>query len=206
MLGIGASLGAGPAQCNLLLPWPDTVPGLGSGSGPGSGSGSALGVPSLPLLPLPAPEPRPAPPTPAPAPRSPAPAPPLVTPPAPSPAPRTPPLATAPRREEPTARETLGPKKPPPARVAFSDEVIVSAVRVLQPTFTACWKRAQRNDPSLVTARVRIFLEVDADGAVTASRTDAEDERLGTCLANVSRKLAFPAPGKAVALELPLFF
>lgn len=205
MLGIGASLGAGPAQCNLP-PWPDAVSGAGASAGSGSGGSSALGVP-LPL-PLPAPEPPlPAPPPPpAPAPRPPAPAPPLVTPPAPSPPPRTPPLATAPRRDEPTARETLGPKKPPPPRVAFSDEVVVGAMRVLQPTFTACWKRAQRNDPSLVSARVRLFLEVDAGGAVTASRTDAEDERLGACLANVSRRLAFPAPGKAVALELPLFF
>ena len=188
LAAIGASLGAGPWQCNAL-PWPDVAPG--------AGSGSALAVPPL----------RPLPPPPLPAPRPPAPAPPLVTPPAPAPAPVAPRLATTPRRDEPTARETLGPKPPPPAtRFVFSDEVIVSAVRVLQPTFTACWRRAQRNDPALVTARVRIYLEVDATGAITASRTDAEDARLGTCLANVSRKLALPAPGKAVALELPLYF
>ena len=130
-----------------------------------------------------------------------------MTRPVPTPSPAAPPLATTPRRDEPTPRETLGPKKPPAAsRFAFPEEVIMSAARVLQPTFAACWKRAQRNDPTLVTARVRIYLEVDASGAVTASRTDAEDEKLGSCLANVSRKLVFPAPGKLVALELPLYF
>jgi hypothetical protein len=160
-------------------------------------------APPFMLGPPPAAPPAPPPPLPVPRPS----APPLVTPPSPSPAPVAPPLAPAPRRDEPTTRETLGAKKPPAAgKVAFADEVIVGAVRVLQPTFTACWRRAQRNDPSLTTARVRLYLEVDKSGAVAASRTDAEDEVLGTCLANVSRRLAFPAPGKPVALEIPLYF
>jgi hypothetical protein len=80
------------------------------------------------------------------------------------------------------------------------------AVRTLHPTFLACWKRAQRNDPMLVSARVRISLEVDATGAVTSSRTDAEDVKLSRCLANVARKLAFPSLGRAAAFDVPLFF
>ncbi len=123
------------------------------------------------------------------------------------PPPAAPPIATTPRRDEPTQREPLGPRpQPPPSRVAIPEEVIMRAVRTLHPTFVACWKRAQRNDPSLVSARVRISLEVDASGAVTSSRTDAEDERLGRCLANVARKLAFPAIGRAAVLDVPLFF
>lgn len=195
VLAIGGSLGAGPWQCSPT-PWPD----------PGAGSGSSVARPAAPpfvLGPPPA-----APPVPAPAPPAPRPAaPPIVTPPSPSPAPAAPKLTPAPRRDEPTVRETLGTKKPPAAgKVAFADEVIVGAVRVLQPTFTACWRRAQRNDPSLTTARVRLYLEVDPSGAVSSSRTDAEDELLDSCLAKVSRRLAFPAPGKPVALEIPLYF
>ncbi|HSK05567.1 MAG TPA: hypothetical protein VK932_30175, partial [Kofleriaceae bacterium] len=103
----------------------------------------------------------------------------------------------------------LGPRppSPPPAsRVVVPEEVIMRAVRTLHPTFVVCWKRAQRNDPTLVSARVRISLEVDADGAVTSSRTDAEDEKLSRCLASVARKLAFPSLGRAAAFDVPLYF
>jgi hypothetical protein len=121
--------------------------------------------------------------------------------------PAAPPIATTPRREEPTRRETLGPKKPPPSsRAVIPEGVIMTAVRALQPTLIACWRRAQRNDPSLTSARVRLSLEVDAAGAVTSARTDAEDARLSACLANVARKLTFPAPGRPAAFDVPLHF
>jgi hypothetical protein len=136
-----------------------------------------------------------------------------VPPPVPSPAgppepPATPPIATTARRDEPTTRESLAPKPPAaaPPRVLVPDEVVMAAVRTLQPTFVACWKRAQRSDPTLASARVRITLEVDGTGAVTSSRTDAEDEKLSRCLANVARKLVFPALGRAAAFEIPLYF
>jgi hypothetical protein len=179
ILGVGASLGAGPLQCNLHFSLD-----LGFGSGSGSGSGSQL----------------PAPPTPPP-PSVPSPAGP------PEPA-ATPPIASAPRRDEPTTRESHAPKKPVAAapRVLVPDEVVMAAVRTLQPTFVACWKRAQRNDPALASARVRISLEVDETGAIVSSRTDAEDEKLSRCLANVARKLVFPPLGRAAAFEIPLYF
>lgn len=195
ILGIGCSLGAGPWQCNQLLPQdggPSSCPcagsGSGAGAGAGSGAGSGSGSGSASLIPPPTPPP----PTPGPTAKPPA----------------APPLATAPRREEPMRRETLGGKPPPPAgpRARLPEEVIMSAVRVLQPTFVACWKRAQRSDPSLLSARVRISLEVDVSGAVTASRTDAENEKLSRCLANVARKLSFPAPGRPAAFDVPLYF
>ena len=191
VLVIGCSLGAGPGHCNALVPL-DGLSGLGSGfgSGSGSGSGSAAIVPPSPAPPSVLPPP-PSPPPPLPAP----------------PPPAAPPIATTPRRDEPTPRETLGPRPSPPApRVVVPDEVIMTAVRALQPTFVACWKRAQRNDPTLTSARVRLSLEIDASGAVTSSRTDAEDEKLSRCLANVARKLAFPALGRAASFDIPLYF
>lgn len=116
-------------------------------------------------------------------------------------------VAATARREETTQRETLFPRPAPrAAKFAFPEEVVVGAVRVLQPTFNACWRRAQRNDPTLITARVQLSLEVDAAGAVTASRATAEDAKLGTCLSHVARGLSFPASGKAVAFDVPLFF
>lgn len=186
ILLIGGSLGAGPWRCDQLVP---------QDAGPGSGSAALIPPPSPPPSPIPLP---PSPPPPAP-PR------PTATPPPPA----APPIATTPRREEPTGREPLGPRPPapPPAsRAVIPDEVIMRAVRTLHPTFVACWRRAQRNDPTLVSARVRISLEVDATGAVTSSRTDAEDVKLSRCLAGVARKLAFPSLGRAAAVDVPLFF
>ncbi len=192
ILVIGGSLGAGPWRCDQLLSH-DAGPGSGFGPGPGSAD------PTTPTPTTPTPTPPIPPPTPPP------PAPPV--PPRTSPPPAAPPIATTPRREEPTQRETLGPKQPPAtSRVVIPDEVVLTAVRALQPTFAACWRRAQRNDPSLVSARIKLALEVDASGKVTSSRADAEDEKLARCLANVARKLAFPALGRPAALEIPLHF
>ena len=176
LLGVGCSLGAGPWQCNLHF-------SLDLGLGFGSGSGSQPPAPTPPPPPVPSPAGPPEPPA-------------------------TPSIATTLRRDEPTTRQPLAPKKPAasPPRVVVPDEVVMAAVRTLQPTFVACWKRAQRNDPALVSARVRISLEVDDTGAITSSRADAEDEKLSRCLANVARKLVFPALGRAAAFEIPLYF
>jgi hypothetical protein len=188
---IGCSLGPGPWQCNQLLPSDST---LGSGAGSGAGSGSAAAVGPGPgsgsgsaaaLLPAPSPPP------PLPLPTKP---------------PAAPPIATTPRREEPSPREPHGPKPTPSTRVVVADEVVMSSVRRLQPTFVACWKRAQRNDPTLLSARIKLTLDIGADGVVAASRTDAEDAKLSSCLAGVARKLAFPALGRAATVEVPLFF
>jgi hypothetical protein len=206
ILVVGCSLGPGPWRCNQLLPQ-DTGPGAASGSGGGASWEGPLPPPAPPPPPGPTPTIRPAPPPP----------PPPTPPPQATPPPlATPPLGATPRREEPTPRETLAPRKPPsassassasaPPRIVIAEEIAMTAVRALQPTFLACWKRAQRSEPSLVSARIRLSLEIDAAGAVTSSRTDAENEQLARCLANVARKLTFPAPGRPAALDVPLFF
>jgi hypothetical protein len=191
LLAIGLSLGAGPWRCSLLAP-PDAGPGsgaglssagrLGAGAGLlGAGSGTGSGSAAPPLRPS-------------------------VTAPPP---PATPSLSTTPRREEPAPRETVAPRKPaaePSRRAAFNEDVIQAAMRPLQPTFAACWKRAQRNDPTLTSARIKLSLEVDWSGAVIASRTDALDDKLGACLANVARRLRFPEPGRTLAFDVPLIF
>jgi hypothetical protein len=184
ILVIGCSLGAGPWRCDPFVP---------QEAGPGA-------MRRLPPRDPPPPPPPPPPPLPPP--------PPPLSPNGPSPPPAAPPIATTPRRDEPTGRETLAPRSPPaaPPVVAFSDEVVVRVVRALHPTFLACWRRAQRNDPTLLSARVRLSLEIDAEGAIAASRADAEDELLSRCLANVARKLTFPAPGRSLTLAIPLHF
>ena len=206
------SLGAGPWRCNVLRSLDagfdrvaGYVAGYAAGYAAGAGAGTGSGRPAIPDADGDA-GPR------GDAGRLPVPAPPSPPPPVPSPVktaapPAAPPIAPAPRREELTAREPHAPAKPPATpRALVPDEVVMTVVRAMQPTFVACWKRAQRADPTLVSARVRISLEIDDTGAVTASRTDAEDPKLSRCLAGVARKLAFPALGRPAALEIPLYF
>lgn len=151
VLAIG-SLGATPAQCNL-------VSGLALGAGAGTGASEPVEI-AVPAAPPPEVHREPEPPEPA----------------------------------------------RPAAKFTFPDEVIVRALRVMQPTFSACWRRAQQRDPLLSSARVQLSLEVDAAGAVTAARANAEDAKLAACLSNVARGLMFPAGGREAAFDVPLFF
>lgn len=210
VVGCCCSLGAGPWRCSLRRSL-DAVPGLahvaayvagyaaGYAAGAGAGPGPGPGLPVIAAVPAPGADAGR---------RSIPPRPPAVAPPGrPAAPPAAPAITAAPRRDEPTARELHGPPRPaPPALAVVPDEIVVTAVRALQPTFVACWRRAQRGDPTLVSARVRISLELDGAGAVTAARTDADDPRLSRCLASVARSLAFPALGRPAALEIPLYF
>jgi hypothetical protein len=119
----------------------------------------------------------------------------------------TPTVQPTPRRDEVTRRETYGDKKPASrTRLTYPDEVVVRVLRLGQSSFLACWKRAQRVDPTLQITKVRLALEIDSFGVVQAARTDVEDEKLSACLAMVGRRLPFPPLGEPVVLDVPLLF
>ncbi|MBX3157805.1 MAG: hypothetical protein KF773_17685 [Deltaproteobacteria bacterium] len=75
-----------------------------------------------------------------------------------------------------------------------------------QPMFVRCFKKAHDADPTWASMKVKVSLEIDANGVVASVRSDAPDPALAACLARIARNLAFPAPGKAAVVELPLFF
>jgi hypothetical protein len=118
--------------------------------------------------------------------------------------------AVQPKEEAPAARVSAVPPRPPVAApveaIALPEEVVVRAVAVGQPAFLRCWARAQRSDPMQIAAKVRVHLEVDATGKVTAIESDAESPTLSRCLAVVARQLPFPAPGRPAVVDLPLIF
>lgn len=118
--------------------------------------------------------------------------------------------AVQPKEEVPLARVSSAPKRTPVAApieaVELPEEVVLRAVAVGQPAFLRCWARAQRLDPAEIAAKVRMHLEVDATGRVSAVATDTESATLARCLAVVARQLPFPAPGRPAVVELPLIF
>ena len=74
------------------------------------------------------------------------------------------------------------------------DELVVRELGRLRPSFNYCYRRAQRDDPSLGTLKVELRLYVDPSGLVMDAYTDLEDQRLARCLSGVARNMKFPAP------------
>lgn len=116
-------------------------------------------------------------------------------------------------KQEPSTpgRVLTAPPRPVPGRtITLPEEVVVKAMASGQLTFLRCWAKAQRADPALGAApgavKVRLHLEIDERGKVTAVRSDTASEALARCLAVVARTLPFPAPGKPAVVDLPLMF
>ena len=117
--------------------------------------------------------------------------------------------AVQPKEEAQMDRVSSAPRAPaaaPTQAVELPEEVVVRAIAVGQPAFLRCWARAQRLDTVESAAKVRVRLEVDATGRVTAVATDTESAVLSRCLAVVARQLPFPAPGQPAVVDLPLIF
>jgi hypothetical protein len=89
------------------------------------------------------------------------------------------------------------PKEPPPLLVR--DELVVAELGKFRPSFNFCYRRAQRDDPSLGSLKVELRLYVDPSGIVMDAYTDLDDKKLATCLTNIARQMKF-APPNAMAM------
>jgi hypothetical protein len=117
-----------------------------------------------------------------------------------------PPLFEPKTSDGPTAkRETLNGHRPV-RPITLPDEVIVRAMEPLRPLFVRCFKRAIEADPSVVSFKVRLTLEVDAEGVVTAASADAEDGGLVACLTRLGRSVRFPPPNRRAVVDFPLIY
>lgn len=118
--------------------------------------------------------------------------------------PTAPPYRTG-DREEKAPREE---RHPTPKREAqpllIGEELIVRAIGTYRASFTWCYHRAQRDDPSLGTLKVQLRLYVDPSGVVMDAYSDAEDPKLSTCLVNIARRIQFPAPNEMAMAYIAL--
>ncbi len=98
------------------------------------------------------------------------------------------------------------PAAPPPARRGrIPDAVVLQVAETGRATLLACFRRAQRADPTLGAMKIRLELDVDADGNVTSARTDVDEPHFSACLIRVARGLRFPAPSVPSAATLAFF-
>jgi hypothetical protein len=118
------------------------------------------------------------------------------------------PSAATPKQEEPAGRI---PSVPPPARsresrILLPDAMVLKAIGAGQQAFLHCWARAQQSELPPDTSKVRLHLEIDDQGHVTAATSDAETPAFARCLAAVARRLPFPVVGHPAMLDVPLMF
>jgi hypothetical protein len=86
--------------------------------------------------------------------------------------------------------------------VIIPDEAVVHAINRGQPAFLYCFHRAQRDDPSLVSAKINIHLYVDPSGGVMSAHTDITDPKFASCLLSVAKRLHFPPPNALAIANL----
>lgn len=142
-----------------------------------------------------------------PTPDEPAPPPPSAPPHDPAPPAPPAPSAVTPKQEQPGPRILAAlPPAPPVRAVTLPDEVVVQAIGAGQQAFLRCWARAQRSDAPPTADKVRLHLEIDEQGRVTAASSDSDSPALERCLQVVARRLPFPPPGRHAVVDLPLMF
>jgi hypothetical protein len=122
---------------------------------------------------------------------------------------KEPPLVppTRPKTEIVNRRETLGPTETPVERASrLPDDVVMSLLETGRAAFLRCFKKAVAADPTVVSFKVRVRVELDADGSITQTSADTTDSALAACLTRATGWIRFPASGKRVVVELPLFY
>lgn len=111
-----------------------------------------------------------------------------------------------PKTETIPPREVLEPRVPPVQPDTLPDEVVLRLIETGRAAFTRCFKKAIATDPTVVSFKVRVHVELAADGAFTSVTSDAIDTALGACLTRATRWLPFPASDRPVAVDVPLLY
>lgn len=108
--------------------------------------------------------------------------------------------------EVPIVREPLPAPRPQLPLATLPDEVVMRILETGRVVFVRCFKKAIAADPTELSFKVRLRVELDDSGAITAATTDAANAALDACLTRAARWLRFPESANRVAVELPLFY
>ena len=100
-------------------------------------------------------------------------------------------------------RETLAPPAPKPTAERLPDDVVMKLLETGRAAFVRCFKKA---DPTVVSYKVRVHVELDGEGAIMTATADTTDTVLAGCLVRALGWLRFPATGRVIAVDLPLFY
>jgi hypothetical protein len=136
--------------------------------------------------------------------------------------PVTPPVSSPPKREsitepppglplpkvdeERVARRSPAAPRPPLPSDTLPDEVVLRLLDTGRGAFVRCFKKAIDENPIDRSLKVKLRVELDGSGALKRASTDATSATLDTCLARIVTSLQFPASGKPITVEMPLFY
>jgi hypothetical protein len=116
-----------------------------------------------------------------------------------------PPLA--PKTEPILPREVV---EPPPVavvpRAGLPDELVIRLIESGRALFVRCFKQAYTADPTVMSFKVHVYVEVDPGGVVTSTTTDASAPDLAACVTRATKWLRFPETEQRVRVDLPLVY
>lgn len=117
------------------------------------------------------------------------------------------PLPPVPAKTETTVpREVLEQPKPAGRRAMLPDEVVMHLIESGRAVFVRCFKQAYAADPTVVSFKVHVYVEVDPDGTLTSASADTAPAELAACLTRSAKWLRYPASDQPVAVDLPLVY
>lgn len=108
--------------------------------------------------------------------------------------------------EERVARESPADPRPPLPSDTLPDEVVLRLLENGRSAFVRCFKKAVAADPMERSFKVKLRVELDGTGGLSRASTDAPTAALDTCLARIVSSLQFPASGRPITVEMPLFY
>lgn len=106
----------------------------------------------------------------------------------------------------PPLRETVDPSAPTVADDTLPEDVVLRLLETQRSSFVRCFKKAVERQPMVISYKVPIHVELDADGAITKATADTSNAALSDCLLRATSWLQFPASGRVVVVDMPLFY
>jgi hypothetical protein len=107
--------------------------------------------------------------------------------------------------DERMTRESPADPKPALPSDTLPDEVVLRLLETKRQGFIRCFKKAIAENATELSFKVKLHVELDASGTAVRTSTDASSATLDACLVRAA-SLAFPATGKAITVEMPLFY
>ena len=108
--------------------------------------------------------------------------------------------------DERLVRETPAEPRRPSPTDTLPDEVIMRLLETGRTAFVRCFRKAIAEDPTELSFKVKLHVELDANGTIMTAKSDASDSKLDACIVRMAHYLKYPASGKPVAAEMPLIY
>jgi protein TonB len=108
--------------------------------------------------------------------------------------------------EERVARQSPAEPRPPLPSDTLPDEVVLRLLDTGRGAFVRCFKKAIEQNPIESSLKVKLHVELEGSGELKRVSSDAASTALDSCLARIVGGLRFPASGKPITVEMPLFY